>query len=123
VYEGGTVTAGNATGINDGAAILLLVSREKVKQLGLKPLAKYVYASTMGVEPSIMGIGPVSSTRKLMQKTGLAINDFDLVELNEAFAAQALACIKELKVDPTRVKINGGAIALGHPLGAREQEF
>lgn len=118
IYTSGTVTAGNASGINDGAAMLLLVSGEKMRQLGLKPLAKYIYSATAGVEPTIMGIGPVKSTEKLLAKTGLSISDFDQIELNEAFAAQALACIQQLDLDTTKVNVNGGAIALGHPLGA-----
>ena len=115
--KGGTVTAGNASGLNDGAAALLLMSREKADQLGLRPLAHYVQSAVIGVDPLFMGIGPIPATRRLLERTGLSIDDVDLVELNEAFAAQSLACIRELELDPARVNVNGGAIALGHPLG------
>jgi len=115
--KGGTVTAGNASGLNDGAAALLLMSREKADQLGLRPLAHYVQSAVIGVDPLYMGIGPIPATRRLLERTGLSIDDVDLVELNEAFAAQSLACIRELELDPARVNVNGGAIALGHPLG------
>jgi 3-oxoadipyl-CoA thiolase len=115
--KGGTVTAGNASGLNDGAAALLLMSREKADQLGLRPLAHYVQSAVIGVDPLYMGIGPIPATRRLLERTGLSIDDLDLVELNEAFAAQSLACIRELELDPARVNVNGGAIALGHPLG------
>jgi 3-oxoadipyl-CoA thiolase len=115
--KGGTVTAGNSSGLNDGAAALLLMSREKADQLGLRPLAHYVQSAVIGVDPLYMGIGPIPATRRLLERTGLSIDDVDLVELNEAFAAQSLACIRELEVDPARVNVNGGAIALGHPLG------
>ncbi len=118
LFENGTITAGNASGINDGASALLMMSAEKAKEFGLIPLVKYVYSATAGVEPSIMGIGPVKAVQKLMEKTGLGIDDFDLVELNEAFASQSLACIRELQLDEGRVNVNGGATALGHPLGA-----
>lgn len=118
LFKDGTITAGNASGVNDGASALLLMSAEKVKELGVKPLAKYVFSATAGVEPSIMGIGPVAAVNKLMDKTKLSIDDFDLVELNEAFASQSLACIRELNLDQEKVNVNGGAIALGHPLGA-----
>ncbi|SFU52371.1 thiolase family protein [Alicyclobacillus macrosporangiidus] len=114
---GGTVTAGNSSGINDGAAALLLVSERKGRALGLRPLARWVASAAAGVNPRVMGIGPVYATRKVLEKTGLTVADIDWVELNEAFAAQSLACIRELGLDPARVNPNGGAIALGHPLG------
>ena len=116
--DGGTVTAANASGINDGAAALILMSEEKAQQLGLKPLAKFVAGASAGVDPAIMGVGPVYSTRKVLKKAGLAIDDMDLIEANEAFAAQAVAVGKELGWDPEKVNVNGGAIALGHPVGA-----
>ncbi|MEI3614408.1 3-oxoadipyl-CoA thiolase [Pseudogracilibacillus sp. SO30301A] len=118
LFQEGTVTAGNASGVNDGASALLMMSSEKAKVLGLKPFVKYIYSATAGVEPSFMGIGPVYATQKLMDRTGLSIEDFDLIELNEAFASQSLACIRKLNIDENRVNVNGGAIALGHPLGA-----
>jgi acetyl-CoA C-acetyltransferase len=114
----GTVTAGNASGINDGAAALVVMSKEKAKKLGITPLAtikSYAYA---GVDPSVMGLGPIYSTRKALDKAGLKIEDIDLIEANEAFAAQALAVAKELNFDMDKVNVNGGAIALGHPIGA-----
>ena len=111
----GTVTAGNSSGINDGAAALLVTSREGAD--GLKPLARIVGTAVAGVDPSCMGLGPIPATQKALQRAGLTIDQIDLVELNEAFAAQAIACIRELKLDPERVNIHGGAIALGHPLG------
>jgi 3-oxoadipyl-CoA thiolase len=113
----GTVTAGNSSGINDGASALLLASEEAVKKYNLKPIARVASMAVTGVDPSIMGIGPVSATKVALQKAGLTLNDLDLIELNEAFASQSLACIQELQLDPTRVNVNGGAIALGHPLG------
>ena len=113
-----TVTAGNASGINDGAAALLLVEASRAKALGLKPLAFVGMSASAGVDPSTMGIGPVPAIRKLAARTGVAPDSVDLVELNEAFAAQAVACVRELGLDPARVNVNGGAIALGHPLGA-----
>ncbi|WP_394140705.1 acetyl-CoA C-acyltransferase [Cytobacillus oceanisediminis] len=118
IFKGGTVTAGNASGVNDGASVLLLMSAEKAKKLGLAPLGKYVVSATAGLEPSIMGVGPVFSTWKALNRAGLKIEDIDLTELNEAFASQSLACIKELEADPKHVNVNGGAIAFGHPLGA-----
>lgn len=118
LFEEGTVTAGNASGINDGAAALLLMSGEKVKELKLKPLAKYLGSATAGVEPSLMGLGPVAATKKLLSKLNMTVNQFDLIELNEAFASQSLGCIRELGLDQSKVNVNGGAIALGHPLGA-----
>jgi acetyl-CoA C-acetyltransferase len=114
----GTVTAGNASGINDGAAAVVVMSAEKAKELGVKPLAKWIAGSTAGVDPSVMGIAPAFSTEKLLKKTGLAIGAIDLIEANEAFAAQALAVGQLLKWDPSKVNVNGGAIALGHPVGA-----
>ncbi|NNV06855.1 acetyl-CoA C-acyltransferase [Geobacillus sp. C56-T2] len=118
LFENGTVTAGNSSGINDGAAALLLMSADKAKALGLKPLAKYVTSAVAGVEPAVMGIGPIFATRKALRRAGLSIDDIGLVELNEAFASQALACIQQLELDRAKVNVNGGAIALGHPLGA-----
>src|ERR1700761_8283620 len=118
--QGGTVTAGNASGVNDGAAALIIASEEAVKRHGLTPRAKILGYATAGVPPRVMGVGPVPATQKLMAKTGLAINDFDIIELNEAFAAQALAVLRQLGVadDAAHVNSNGGAIAIGHPLGA-----
>lgn len=113
----GTVTAGNASGINDGAAGLLLASENAVKQFALKPMARIVSMAVAGVEPSIMGIGPVPASRKALQRAGLSLNDLDLIELNEAFASQSLACMADLELDPAKVNVNGGAIAIGHPLG------
>jgi 3-oxoadipyl-CoA thiolase len=115
--KGGTVTAGNSSGINDGASALLLASEEAVKKYNLTPIARVVSMAVTGVDPSIMGIGPVSASQLALQKAGLTLKDIDLIELNEAFASQALACIHELQLDPTRVNVNGGAIAIGHPLG------
>jgi acetyl-CoA acyltransferase len=114
---GGSVTAGNSSTLNDGACALLLASEARVKSLGLTPLARYVGSAVAGVDPQIMGIGPVPATRKLLQRHGLTVQDLDLIEFNEAFAAQALAVVRDLDVDPARVNVNGGAIALGHPLG------
>ena len=116
--EGGVVTAGNASGINDGAAAVVVMSEEKAKELGVKPMAAWVAGCLAGVDPSIMGVGPVAATRKIMKKTGLTIDDFDLYEANEAFAAQSCAVAKELKFDPSKLNVNGGAIAYGHPVGA-----
>ncbi|MCH6267708.1 MULTISPECIES: thiolase family protein [Neobacillus] len=116
--EGGTVTAGSSSGLNDAASALVIMSREKAEELGLKPLAVVRDSAVSGVDPNIMGIGPVPATRKLLQRTGLKIDDFDLVELNEAFAAQVLACNRELEIDEAKLNVNGGAIAHGHPLGA-----
>jgi len=113
----GTVTAGNSSGINDGAAAMLLASEEAVKQFQLEPIARVVSMGVAGVDPAIMGIGPVPATRKALQRAGLKTTDLDLIELNEAFASQALAVIRELGLNPDIVNINGGAIALGHPLG------
>lgn len=113
----GTVTAGNASGINDGAAAVLLASEEAVKLFNLKPIAKITSMAVAGVDPAIMGIGPVPATQKALKRAGLTINDLGLIELNEAFASQSLACIQDLGLDPAIVNVNGGAIALGHPLG------
>ena len=113
-----TVTAGNSSGINDGAAALVLVEESRAKALGLKPLAYVGASASAGVDPAHMGIGPVPAVQKLLARTGVAAESIDLVELNEAFAAQAVACVRGLALDPTRVNVNGGAIALGHPLGA-----
>ena len=115
--EGGTVTAGNSSGLNDGAAAVLIMSEEKARELGLKPLARIVSSAAAGVPPRIMGIGPVSATRKALDRAGLKLEDIRLVELNEAFAVQSLAVIEDLGLDPEIVNVNGGAIALGHPLG------
>jgi 3-oxoadipyl-CoA thiolase len=113
----GTVTAGNSSGINDGAAALLLASEEAVQQFNLQPLARVVSMGVAGVDPSVMGIGPVPASLKAMQRAGLTVKDLDLTELNEAFAAQSIACMRDLDLDPDRVNVNGGAIAIGHPLG------
>ena len=114
----GVVTAGNASGINDGAAALILMSRTAAEQLGLRPLARIVSWGAAGVSPRIMGYGPVPATQRALQKAGLSVNDLDLVEANEAFAAQSIAVVRGLKLDPEIVNVNGGAIALGHPVGA-----
>ena len=116
--EGGMVTAGNASGINDGAAAIVVMSEEKAKELGVTPMATWVQGALAGVEPEIMGIGPVAATRKVMERTGLTVNDMDLIEANEAFAAQSVAVAKELGFDMSKVNVNGGAVALGHPVGA-----
>ncbi len=115
--EGGTVTAGNSSGLNDGASALLLMSVEKAKSLNLKPLARIVASAVAGVPPRVMGYGPIPATKKALQRAQLQIQDISLVELNEAFAVQSLAVIEELGLDPEMVNVNGGAIALGHPLG------
>jgi len=114
----GSVTAGNASGINDGAAALVVVTEEKAKALGRKPLARILSYCTTGVDPKIMGMGPVPAMRKAADRAGLRLADLDLIELNEAFAAQSLAVVRELGLDSTRVNVHGGAIALGHPIGA-----
>lgn len=113
----GTVTAGTSSGINDGAAAVLIMSEEKASELGLKPLARWVSSAIAGVDPRTMGYGPIPATRKALERAELRIDDLDLIELNEAFAVQALACIKELGLDQAKTNVNGGAIALGHPLG------
>ena len=119
VKESGTVTAGNASGLNDGAAAMIIASGDAVKNYGLKPLAKIVCSAVVGVEPRIMGIGPVDATKLALKRAGLTLDQIDIIELNEAFAAQSIACLKELGIanDDERVNVNGGAIALGHPLG------
>ena len=114
----GSVTAGNASGINDGAACLIVMSEDKAKELGIEPLAKIVSYASAGVDPSIMGIGPVPASTKALEKAGLKIEDIDLVEANEAFAAQSCAVVKDLGLDPAKTNVNGGAIAIGHPIGA-----
>lgn len=113
----GTVTAGNSSGINDGAAAMLLASEEAVKQFNLQPIARIVSMGIAGVDPAIMGLGPVPASQKALKRAGLQINDLGLIELNEAFASQSLACVKELSLDINKVNVNGGAIAIGHPLG------
>ncbi|SIQ98343.1 3-oxo-5,6-didehydrosuberyl-CoA/3-oxoadipyl-CoA thiolase [Peribacillus simplex] len=118
IFKDGTITAGNASGVNDGASALLLMSAEKARELGLKPLAKYVVGAVAGLEPSIMGLGPIHATKKALERANLTIGDIGLVELNEAFASQSLECIRQLKLDQEKVNVNGGAIAFGHPLGA-----
>ncbi|MGO8950212.1 MAG: thiolase family protein [Ktedonobacterales bacterium] len=115
--SGGSVTAGNSSGINDGAAALVLSSRRAALETGLHPRARIVSCAVAGVDPSLMGLGPIPATRKALERAGLSADELDLVELNEAFAAQALVCIRELGLDPERVNVNGGAIAIGHPLG------
>ncbi|MFN3839562.1 MAG: thiolase family protein [Cyclobacteriaceae bacterium] len=115
--EGGTVTAGNSSGINDGAAACLLAGEESVKQMHLKPMARVVAFAVAGVDPAYMGVGPVPAVQKALKRAGLKISDIDLVELNEAFASQSLACIRDLEIAPEVVNVNGGAIAIGHPLG------
>ena len=116
--EGGLVTAGNASGINDGAAAVVVMSEEKAKELGIKPMATWVGGALAGVEPEVMGIGPVAATKKVLGKTGLSLDNIDLIEANEAFAAQSVAVAKDLGFDMSKVNVNGGAIALGHPVGA-----
>ncbi len=113
----GSVTAGNSAGINDGAAALVLMAHSRARQLGLRPRARIISSAVAGVDPAYMGLGPIPATRKVLQRSGLSIKDMDLIELNEAFAAQALQCVRELEVDEEKVNVNGGAIALGHPLG------
>jgi 3-oxoadipyl-CoA thiolase len=115
--EGGTVTAGNASGINDGAAALVIASEERARDLGVEPLGAFVGSAVAGVDPAVMGIGPVPAVRKLFDRTGVTAEELDLVELNEAFASQSLAVVRELGIDEERVNVNGGAIAIGHPLG------
>src|SRR5581483_1217683 len=114
----GTVTAGNSSGINDGAAALLLCEAATAKKLGLKPMARIVATAAAGVHPDYMGLGPVPATRKALSHAGLEIAQMDVVEINEAFASQSIACLRDLEIDPARANPNGGAIALGHPLGA-----
>jgi acetyl-CoA C-acetyltransferase len=116
--EGGSVTAGNSSGLNDAACALVIMARKKAKELGLQPFATVRSRAVAGVDPNIMGIGPVPAVRKVLQKSGLTLDDMDLIEINEAFAAQVIACDRELQLDPNKVNVNGGAIAHGHPLGA-----
>lgn len=116
--EDGVVTAGTASQTSDGAAFVVLMSKEKVEELGIKPIAKFIGYQVAGCDPSLMGLGPIYAVPKVMNTTGLTVDDMDVIELNEAFAAQAIPCINELKLDPAKVNPNGGAIALGHPLGA-----
>ena len=116
--ENGTVTAGNSSGINDGAAALLIASREKARALGLRPLGRIVASASAGVHPDYMGLGPIPAVRKLVQRTGIAPALYDAIELNEAFAAQVIPCIRELGLPDDRTNPNGGAIAIGHPIGA-----
>lgn len=113
----GSVTAGNSSGINDGASALLLAGEEAVRLFNLQPMARVVSMATAGVDPAIMGIGPVPASRKALQRAGLQTNDLDLIELNEAFASQSITCLRDLALDPNKINVNGGAIALGHPLG------
>jgi 3-oxoadipyl-CoA thiolase len=115
--EGGTVTAGNSSGLNDGAAALVIASEERAQELGAEPLGAFVGSAVAGVDPRVMGIGPVPAVSKLLERAGVGVEELDLVELNEAFASQSLVVIRELGLDPERVNVNGGAIALGHPLG------
>ncbi|HET7473122.1 MAG TPA: thiolase family protein [Candidatus Limnocylindrales bacterium] len=115
--DGGSVTAGNSSGINDGASAVLLVEAERARELGLKPMTRIVSTAVAGVDPAVMGYGPVPATRKALDRAGITVADLDLIELNEAFASQSLVCIDELGLDPAKVNVNGGAIALGHPLG------
>jgi acetyl-CoA C-acetyltransferase len=116
--QGGTVTAGNASGINDGAAALVVTTGDKARKVGTPPLARILSYVSTGVDPKVMGIGPIPAVRKVLERAGLEIDDVDLFELNEAFAAQSLAVARELKIDPAKINVNGGAIALGHPIGA-----
>jgi 3-oxoadipyl-CoA thiolase len=118
IFHDGTVTAGNASGVNDGASALLLMSRDKAEELGLKPLARYVTSAIAGLDPSVMGLGPIYATRKALKRAGLSLHQIGLIELNEAFAAQSIACIRDLGLNEEIVNVNGGAIAFGHPLGA-----
>jgi acetyl-CoA C-acetyltransferase len=111
------VTAGNASGINDGAAALVIASEERARELDVEPLGAFVGSAVAGVDPAVMGIGPIPAVRRLLERTGVGIGDVDLVELNEAFASQSLAVVRELGIDDDRVNVNGGAIAIGHPLG------
>ena len=114
----GSVTAGNSSGINDGAAALLVMSESRARELGLKPMARLVASAVAGVDPATMGLGPIPASRLALERAGLTVADLDLVELNEAFAAQAVPVMRELGLDPVRTNVNGGAIAIGHPLGA-----
>jgi 3-oxoadipyl-CoA thiolase len=115
--KGGSVTAGNSSSLNDGSCAMLVASEERARSLGIEPMARFVGSAVAGVDPEIMGVGPVPATRRLLERTGVALGEIDLVELNEAFAVQSLYCVRELGLDPDVVNVNGGAIALGHPLG------
>jgi acetyl-CoA acetyltransferase family protein len=114
----GSVTAGNSSGINDGAAAVLVTSQARARELGLRPIARLVSSAVAGVDPATMGLGPIPASRRALERAGLTVDEIDLVELNEAFAAQAIPCMRELGLDPAKVNVNGGAIAIGHPLGA-----
>tara|TARA_Y100000385_G_scaffold232804_1_gene245411 strand:- start:840 stop:2039 length:1200 start_codon:yes stop_codon:yes gene_type:complete len=116
--DGGSVTAGNSSGVNDGAAALMVVSEEALKRYNLEPIVEIISSAAVGVSPDIMGIGPVNATLKAVKRAGISLQDIDLVELNEAFAAQSIACIRDLSIDPDIINVNGGSIAIGHPLGA-----
>jgi acetyl-CoA C-acetyltransferase len=116
--DGGSVTAGNSSGITDGAAALVVLGADRAKALGVKPMARLLGVAAAGVDPRVMGIGVVPAVRRLLEQLSLRLSDFDLVEVNEAFAAQVIACDRELHLDPSRLNVNGGAIALGHPIGA-----
>lgn len=116
--EDGTVTAGNSSGINDGAAAVLLAEAQTARRLGLRPMARFIASASAGVAPNVMGLGPIPATRKALERAKLGVDRLDLVEINEAFASQAIACMRELGLDPEKTNVNGGAIALGHPLGA-----
>lgn len=118
LFDNGTVTAGNSSGINDGASALLLMSAETAEKLNVTPLAKYKASAVAGLEPRIMGLGPIYATRKVVERLNISVDDFDLIELNEAFASQSIECIRQLNLDSDKVNVNGGAIAFGHPLGA-----
>jgi acetyl-CoA acetyltransferase family protein len=115
--QGGSVTAGNSSGINDGSAALVLMAARRAEQLGLRPRARIVASAVAGVDPAYMGLGPIPASRKALQRAGLRMHDLDLIELNEAFAVQVLRCVHELEIDQEKLNVNGGAIALGHPLG------
>jgi acetyl-CoA C-acetyltransferase len=115
--KGGSVTAGNSSGMNDGAAALVIASEERAAALGVAPFATFRGSAAAGVDPRVMGIGPIPAVRKLLERTGVTVDQLDLVELNEAFASQSVAVVRDLGIDPERVNVNGGAIALGHPLG------
>jgi acetyl-CoA acetyltransferase family protein len=115
--EGGSVTAGNSSGINDGAAAVVIASEDRARELSVEPLSAFVASAVTGVDPRVMGIGPIPAVRKVLERAGISVEDVDLVELNEAFASQSLVVMRELGLDPERVNVNGGAIALGHPLG------
>ena len=115
--EGGTVTAGNSSGINDGASATVVVDADFARSHGLQPMARVVSTAVAGVDPAVMGLGPIPATRKALERAGLTVDELDLIELNEAFASQSIVCMRELGLDPDKVNVNGGAIAIGHPLG------